>query len=166
METTNIQLIDKTAPAEIATDALARGFSRTTTSTSIGSRLWSRPSIRAERAKRKYAKWQPDRLGVASSNEGEADQPSSSDEGGLLRAGTMTNTLTNTDTIQEGVSSDHTNGYQSDSQALFEQNDTAEQTQQQDLQQIALSRQDVSLCLSVQPKDTVGQTRAEQGKVW
>lgn len=132
METTNIQLIDKTAPAEIATDDLARGFSRTTTSTSTGSRLWSRPSIRAERAKRKYAKWQPDRLGVAPSNEGEADQPSSSDEGGLLRAGTMTNTLTNTDTIQEGVSSDHTNGYQSDSQALFEQNNTAEQVQQQD----------------------------------
>lgn len=131
MDTTNIQLIDNTAPAERATDDLARGFSRTTTSTSTGSRLRNRPSIRAERAKRKYAKWQPDRLGVAPSNGVEADQPSSSDEGGLLRAGTMTNTLTNTSTIQEGVSSDHTNGYQSDSQALFEQNNT-EQIQQQD----------------------------------
>ncbi|KAL4913745.1 hypothetical protein BDW62DRAFT_192040 [Aspergillus aurantiobrunneus] len=129
----DIQLIDNTAPAERPPDDAAGGFSRKTTtgSTSTGSRLWNRPSIRAERTKRRYAKWQPEQLGVAT--DVESDQPSLSDEGGLLRAATNTNTLANASTIQEGVSSDTNNdGYQSDWQPLTEQESAAERIQQQD----------------------------------
>ncbi|KAL4778381.1 hypothetical protein BJX76DRAFT_343346 [Aspergillus varians] len=134
MDSDSIQIIDNTAPADRPADD-AGDFSRTTTTTSTGSRLWSRPSIRAARTKRKYAKWQPERLGVATSSDfvESSDQPSSNDEGGLLRVGTITNTLTNASTIQEGVSSDNINGYQSDStQPLVGQNNAAEQIQEQD----------------------------------
>ncbi|KAL4928445.1 uncharacterized protein BDV17DRAFT_264298 [Aspergillus undulatus] len=146
---TDIQLIDNTAPAGRNPDD-AGGFSWTNTTTSNGSRLWSRPSIRAERAKRRYAKWQPERFGIgpegapapafasASAAElPESEGPSSSDnEGGLLRAGTNTNSLANASTIQEGASTiNYRNGYQSDTQPLYEQTSeaaTGEQTQQQD----------------------------------
>lgn len=149
MDTTTIQLIDNTAPAERPAPEDA-SFSRTSTaaSSSPGSRLWNRPSIRAERAKRRYAKWQPERLGVstAGGDIAESDPASSSDEGqgqgqgGLVRAGTITNTLTNTSTIQEGVSTaDGREGSRSDSQApLFEQASESDgigagqQVQQQD----------------------------------
>ncbi|KAL4810392.1 hypothetical protein BDV18DRAFT_156758 [Aspergillus unguis] len=133
----NIQLIDNTVPAERpAPDDVS--FSRTNTSASTGSKLWSRSSIRAERAKRRYAKWQPERLGISTAaNDAvpESDGPSSSDEGGLLRAGTNTNTLTNASTIHEGLSTANgRDGYQSDSQLLFElpSQGTGEQIQQQD----------------------------------
>ncbi|KAL4754130.1 hypothetical protein BDW72DRAFT_167448 [Aspergillus terricola var. indicus] len=105
---TNIQLIDKTAPAERPAPDDA-SFSRIATTTSSVSRLWSRPSIRAERAKRRYAKWQPERLGVVATGsndiaESGSEQPSSSDEGGLLRARTNTNTLTDRSAIPEDES--------------------------------------------------------------
>ncbi|KAL4945193.1 hypothetical protein BDV06DRAFT_185474 [Aspergillus oleicola] len=146
-----VQLIDNTVPD----DAAAVGFAQTNTSASTGSR--NRPSIREQRAKRRYAKWQPERLGVASvpgpgSTAGPATTPGSasatdlaepdglsSDEGGLLRAGTNTNSLANASTIQEGASTisyNYRDGYQSDTQPLYEQPSvpttaTGEQTQQQ-----------------------------------
>ncbi|KAL2826985.1 hypothetical protein BDW59DRAFT_59178 [Aspergillus cavernicola] len=94
----DIQLIDNTAPAERTADDAS--FSRTTTTTSAGnsSRLWSRPSIRGELARRKYAKWQPGRLGVA--EDSTETEPPSSDERELIRAGTNTNTLTNASTLE------------------------------------------------------------------
>ncbi|KAL4741600.1 hypothetical protein BDV11DRAFT_182537 [Aspergillus similis] len=106
--TSSIQLIDNTAPAERPTSDDA-SFSKIATATSSVSRLWSRPSIRAERAKRRYAKWQPEQLGVVATGsndiaESGSEQPSSSDEGGLLRARTLPNTLTNTSAIPEDES--------------------------------------------------------------
>ncbi|KAL4800436.1 hypothetical protein BDV19DRAFT_353012 [Aspergillus venezuelensis] len=149
-----VRLIDNTAPFN--PDDV--GFTRTNTTASTGSKLWSRPSIRAERAKRRYAKWQPERLGVAPVSEpgstaaGPSAAPSStsttdlaesdglsSDEGGLLRAGTNTNSLANASTIQEGASTINYNnrdGYQSDTQPLYEhpsQTTTGEQNQGQNL---------------------------------
>ncbi|RAK99828.1 uncharacterized protein BO80DRAFT_384540 [Aspergillus ibericus CBS 121593] len=58
----NIALIDNTAP---------RRQSDTPTTTAGGhvSRKWTRVSIRSELAKRKYAKWQPDRLGVTDNDD-------------------------------------------------------------------------------------------------
>ncbi|KAL4764286.1 uncharacterized protein BDW70DRAFT_108289 [Aspergillus foveolatus] len=105
----NIKLIDNTAPAERPAQDDA-SFSRVATTTSSVSRLWSRPSIRAERAKRRYAKWQPERLGVVASGSkdiaepGSEQPPSSSDDGGLLRARTNTDTLTSTSAIPEDES--------------------------------------------------------------
>ncbi|KAL6236877.1 hypothetical protein BDW75DRAFT_205529 [Aspergillus navahoensis] len=137
--TSNIQLIDNTAHAERPAPDDA-SFSRLTTTSSV-SRLWSRPSIRAERAKRKYAKWRPERLGVVatSSNDiaesgSEQSSSSSSDEGGILRAGTNTNTLTNTSTITEnerhvnnGNNENNGDGYRRNPQRS-----AAEQMQQKD----------------------------------
>ncbi|KAL5002273.1 hypothetical protein BDV10DRAFT_157510 [Aspergillus recurvatus] len=136
--TSNIQLIDNSAPAERPAPDDA-SFSKITTTTSSVSRLWSRPSIRAERAKRRYAKWQPERLGVVDTGSNDivgsgSEQPSSSDEGWLLRAGTNTNTLTNTSTtpederhVKNGNSENNRDGYQSDPQR-----NATEQIQQQD----------------------------------
>ncbi|KAL3466658.1 hypothetical protein BJX64DRAFT_274355 [Aspergillus heterothallicus] len=124
----DIQLIDNTAPAERPADDAP--VYRTNTTTSTGSRLWSRSSIRAGRTRRKYAKWQPDRLGVAEDSATDGEQLSS-DERELGRAETNANTLANTSTIQE---SSNNNGYQSDSQPS-EQN--AEPIQQQDFGAVA-----------------------------
>ncbi|KAL5338648.1 hypothetical protein BJX70DRAFT_189498 [Aspergillus crustosus] len=118
----DIQLVDNTAPAERLADDTT--VSKTTTTTSTGSRLWNRPSIREERRKRKYAKWQPERLGVTNDP---TDSELSSDERELLRAGTNTNILTSADTIHESV-----NGYQADS---YGPEQTGEQVQQQQSQQ-------------------------------
>ncbi|KAL2854347.1 hypothetical protein BJY01DRAFT_231930 [Aspergillus pseudoustus] len=118
-----VELIDNTAPAERPADDAP--FYKTTTTTSTGSRLWSRPSIRAGRARRKYAKWQPDRLGVAEDSATDGEQLSS-DEREFGRVNTNGNTLTNASTVQE---SSNNLGCQSNPQP-FEQ--TAEQVQQQD----------------------------------
>ncbi|PWY87879.1 peroxin Pex23-like-penicillium chrysogenum [Aspergillus sclerotioniger CBS 115572] len=56
--TGNIALIDNTAPRRQSDTPTAAGGSHV-------SRKWTRVSIRSELAKRKYAKWQPDRLGLA-----------------------------------------------------------------------------------------------------
>ncbi|KAI2995149.1 hypothetical protein CBS147346_10094 [Aspergillus niger] len=81
----SIALIDNTAPR--------RRHSETPTATTNGgshvSRKWTKRSIRGELKKRKYAKWQPDRLGLTTddedndnynynNNEGEENIPSSS----------------------------------------------------------------------------------------
>ncbi|KAL4906141.1 hypothetical protein BDW74DRAFT_139076 [Aspergillus multicolor] len=142
--TSNIQLIDNTAPAERPAPDDA-SFSRTTTTASSGSRLWSRPSIRAERTKRKYAKWQPERLGIVATGSNDIPESGSeqlsSDEGGWLRAATNTNTLTNASTIHEDESTvnygndNNRDGYQSDSQpAYYERSgdNAAEPIQQHD----------------------------------
>ncbi|KAL2810708.1 hypothetical protein BJX63DRAFT_422927 [Aspergillus granulosus] len=121
-------LIDNTVPAERPADDAP--LTRPTTTTSAGSKLWSRPSIRTGRARRKYAKWQPDRLGVAEDSATDGEQLSS-DERELGRADTNGNTLTNANTIQ-GSSSN--NAYRSDSQSP-EQN--AARVQQQDFGPVA-----------------------------
>ncbi|KAL2868348.1 uncharacterized protein BJX67DRAFT_380153 [Aspergillus lucknowensis] len=93
-----LQLVDNTATAE--QPALDTTCTQTTTTTGSGSRQWSRPPIRAGRSRRKYAKSQPARLGVADDTVADTEQPSS-DERELIRAGTNTNTLTNANTAQE-----------------------------------------------------------------
>ncbi|KAI9373713.1 hypothetical protein BJX61DRAFT_541484 [Aspergillus egyptiacus] len=118
----DIRLIDNTAPAQRAADDAA--ISRETTTNSAGSvsKLWSRSSIRGGLKKRKYAKWQPGRLGVAENST--ESGPASEEERILIRPGTAnTNTLTNTSTAQNN------NGEQSDPQ-IPEQN--AEQIQRDD----------------------------------
>ncbi|KAL5050142.1 hypothetical protein BDW71DRAFT_174858 [Aspergillus fruticulosus] len=128
----NIQLIDNTAPAERPAPDDAP-CSRITTTTSSLSRLWSRPSIRAERVKRRYAKWQPERLGVVATGsndiaESVSEQPSSSDEGGLLHAGTNTSTIPEVERlVNNGNNESNRDGYQSDPQLS-----STEQIQQQD----------------------------------
>ncbi|KAL4873383.1 hypothetical protein BDV12DRAFT_182223 [Aspergillus spectabilis] len=121
----DIQLIDNTALAERPTDDTA--VPQTTTTTSTGSKLWSRPSIRAERKKRRYAKWQPERLGVANDR---TESEQSSDERELIRAGTNTNTLTNASTIHESI-----NGDQSDSRTPEQSGEQVQQQQQSQQQQ-------------------------------
>ncbi|GAA84958.1 peroxin Pex23-like-Penicillium chrysogenum [Aspergillus luchuensis IFO 4308] len=63
--TSSIALIDNTAPR--------RRHSETPTATTNGgshiSRKWTKRSIRGELKKRKYAKWQPDRLGLTTDDE-------------------------------------------------------------------------------------------------
>ncbi|PWY92579.1 hypothetical protein BO70DRAFT_357706 [Aspergillus heteromorphus CBS 117.55] len=58
----NIALIDNTAPRRPSETALSQ--ITTAGGSSHISRKWTRKSIRSELAKRKYAKWQPDRLGL------------------------------------------------------------------------------------------------------
>ncbi|KAL4979324.1 hypothetical protein BDW66DRAFT_128205 [Aspergillus desertorum] len=135
--TSNIQLIDNTAPAERAVSDDA-SFSRIKATTSSVSKLWSRPSIRAERAKRRYKNWQPEQLGVVATGSNDiaeygSELPLSDDIGGLLCAGTNTNTLTNASIIPEheghvnnGNNENTCNGYESDPLRS-----AAEQTQQQ-----------------------------------
>ncbi|PYH89442.1 hypothetical protein BO71DRAFT_434783 [Aspergillus ellipticus CBS 707.79] len=60
--TANIALIDNTAPRRPSEAALSQ--ITTAGGSSHISRKWTRPSIRNELAKRKYTKWQPDRLGL------------------------------------------------------------------------------------------------------
>ncbi|OJJ85772.1 uncharacterized protein ASPGLDRAFT_123810 [Aspergillus glaucus CBS 516.65] len=62
---TNISLIDNTVPPELQQqdpDLFRR--TSTTLSRSSSTRRWSRPSVRGELQKRKYAKWQPHKLGI------------------------------------------------------------------------------------------------------
>lgn len=64
-DTTNISLIDNTVPPELQQqdpDLFRR--TSTTLSRSSSTRRWSRPSVRGELQKRKYAKWQPHKLGI------------------------------------------------------------------------------------------------------
>ncbi|RAL10900.1 uncharacterized protein BO97DRAFT_371870 [Aspergillus homomorphus CBS 101889] len=61
--TIKISLVDKTAPRRPSEDALAQTHTATDLSRNI-SRKFTRASIRSELAKRKYAKWQPERLGL------------------------------------------------------------------------------------------------------
>ena len=73
---TNISLIDNTIPPEQqqqpqqtsdTENSLSRRAS-SATSRSLGRRWSSRPSVRGELTKRKYAKWQPHKLGIADEN--------------------------------------------------------------------------------------------------
>lgn len=64
-DTTNISLIDNTIPPELQQqDPEIFRRTSTTLSRSSSTRRWSRPSVRGELQKRKYAKWQPHKLGI------------------------------------------------------------------------------------------------------
>jgi len=76
-DTTNISLIDNTLPPEFQQqdpDLFRR--TSTTLSRSSSARRWSRPSVRGELQKRKYAKWQPHKLGLTD------DAPGGNDNNG------------------------------------------------------------------------------------
>ena len=71
----NISLIDNTIPPEQQqqqqtsdTEVSPSRHASSATSPSLARRWSSRPSVRGELTKRKYAKWQPHRLGVADGN--------------------------------------------------------------------------------------------------
>ncbi|PYH43561.1 uncharacterized protein BP01DRAFT_323250 [Aspergillus saccharolyticus JOP 1030-1] len=85
-----ISLLDKTAPRRPSDDALAQTHTATDLSHNI-SRKFTRASIRSGLAKRKYAKWQPERLGLT--DDEDTSDRRASDGRDLYTTETRTDTL-------------------------------------------------------------------------
>ncbi|KAL4892115.1 hypothetical protein BDV59DRAFT_193964 [Aspergillus ambiguus] len=91
MDNTAIRLVDNTAPARrLSDDEAEETISQIpTASTDLSrnaSRRWRTPSVRTSLRNRRYAKWQPQRLGIVDTN-------GPSDDGDLAHARSNTNTL-------------------------------------------------------------------------
>ncbi|OJJ99227.1 hypothetical protein ASPACDRAFT_10359, partial [Aspergillus aculeatus ATCC 16872] len=98
-----ISLVDKTAPRRPSDDALAQSHTATTDLSRNISRKFTRASIRSELAKRKYAKWQPDRLGLTD-DEDTSDRRLSEGRD-LFTTETRTDTLAGESRLTAGPSS-------------------------------------------------------------
>ena len=84
-DTGSISLVDNTAPSQQPSSGDLESLRRTSTvarQNSRSSRL-TRPSVSGQLAKRKYAKWQPDRLGVTSDTEASTSRESSRVRGSI-----------------------------------------------------------------------------------
>lgn len=84
-DTASISLVDNTAPSQHLSSGDLESLRRTSTvarQNSRASRL-NRVSVSGQLAKRKYAKWQPDRLGVTSDNETSPSRESSRARGSI-----------------------------------------------------------------------------------
>ncbi|KAL5357754.1 hypothetical protein BJX96DRAFT_163290 [Aspergillus floccosus] len=93
MAENTIHLVDNTAPVRRFSedepgDAISQIPTATTDRSRNGSKRWKTPSVRASLRNRRYAKWQPERLGITDTSGSDAH-----DESDLSRAGTNTNTL-------------------------------------------------------------------------